>query len=81
MQIPCSHFTIIRTQIWGYYATDSFKLTRNYAGKIPTVLLNDADAAIVAEVWDIGSKSRYQDAKNIAMITIGTGQFIFLQEF
>jgi predicted NBD/HSP70 family sugar kinase len=37
------------------------------------VLLNDADAAIVAEVWGSDSKDAYRSAKNIAMITIGTG--------
>jgi hypothetical protein len=45
----------------------------NLAGRIPTVLLNDADAAIVAEVWGNDSKDVYRSAKNIAMITIGTG--------
>jgi hypothetical protein len=45
----------------------------NFAGRIPTVLLNDADAAIVAEVWGNDSKDVYRSAKNIAMITIGTG--------
>lgn len=37
------------------------------------MLLNDADAAIVAEVWGRDSKDLYRSAKNIAMITIGTG--------
>jgi predicted NBD/HSP70 family sugar kinase len=42
-------------------------------GKIPAVLLNDADAAIAAEVWGYEGRIRYGPAKNIAMITIGTG--------
>ena len=40
---------------------------------IPTVLLNDADAAIAAEVWGNESNHIYKSYQHIAMITIGTG--------
>jgi len=40
---------------------------------IPILLLNDADAAVCAEVWGKDSKDRYKDFTNIAMITLGTG--------
>ena len=38
---------------------------------VPVVLLNDADAAISAEIW--GNPTRYQNFQNVAMITLGTG--------
>ena len=37
------------------------------------VLLNDADAAISAEVWGKHTAEKYQNYQNIAMITLGTG--------
>lgn len=40
---------------------------------IPCILVNDADAAVAAEVWAAGSKQAYMHAENIAMITLGTG--------
>jgi glucokinase len=40
-------------------------------GNVPATLLNDADAAVSAEVW--GNKERYGKYKNVAMITLGTG--------
>ena len=40
---------------------------------VPVIILNDADAAISAEVWGRYGRSTYADVKNIAMITIGTG--------
>ena len=40
---------------------------------VPIIILNDADAAISAEVWGRYGRSFYADVKNIAMITIGTG--------
>ncbi|RYG65609.1 ROK family protein, partial [archaeon] len=40
-------------------------------GHIPTVLVNDADAAICAEVF--GHAETYQSMRNIAMVTLGTG--------
>jgi glucokinase len=40
---------------------------------IPVIILNDADAAISAEVWGKHSRHIYDGIKNIAMITIGTG--------
>lgn len=36
-------------------------------------LLNDADAALSAEIWSPSTKHLYTGAKNIAMVTIGTG--------
>jgi glucokinase len=47
-------------------------LNEIYTG-IPVLLLNDADAAVSAEVWGKDSKGRYKDFTNIAMITLGTG--------
>lgn len=41
--------------------------------EIPIIILNDADAAISAEVWGKHSHHIYNGIKNIAMITIGTG--------
>jgi glucokinase len=41
--------------------------------QVPAVLINDADAAIAAEVWGKDTSSRYLSNSNIAMITIGTG--------
>ena len=41
---------------------------------IPSVLLNDADAAIAAEVWGQGGEDIFGSAQNVAMITIGTGR-------
>jgi glucokinase len=38
---------------------------------LPTTLLNDADAAISAEVW--GTEGIYDEFSNLAMITLGTG--------
>lgn len=43
-----------------------------YTG-IPVLLLNDADAAVSAEVWGKDSKDRYKSFTNIAMLTLGTG--------
>jgi len=40
---------------------------------VPVVLMNDADAAIAAEVWGKESRDRYENMKNCAMITLGTG--------
>lgn len=40
---------------------------------IPVLLLNDADAAVSAEVWGKDSKDRYKDFANIALLTLGTG--------
>ena len=40
---------------------------------VPVVLLNDADAAVAAEVWGTNFMETHPTAKNIAMITIGTG--------
>jgi len=45
---------------------------RLFAG-IPCILVNDADAAVAAEVWAAESKAAYSHAQNIAMITLGTG--------
>jgi predicted NBD/HSP70 family sugar kinase len=38
--------------------------------------MNDADAAIAAEVWGNNTKAIYEKSKNIAMITIGTGNSV-----
>ena len=40
---------------------------------IPVVLVNDADAAVAAEVWSRETSSTYRHANNVAMITLGTG--------
>ncbi len=40
---------------------------------VPVALLNDADAAICAEVWGKDSSVYYESKPNIAMITLGTG--------
>ena len=40
---------------------------------IPVLLLNDADAAICAEVWGKESRLYYESKSNIALITLGTG--------
>lgn len=40
---------------------------------VPVVLLNDADAAVAAEVWGTAFMDIHPTAKNVAMITIGTG--------
>ena len=45
----------------------------NLSSDVPVVLLNDADAAVAAEVWGTNFMERHPTAKNIAMITIGTG--------
>ena len=47
------------------------KMVSQALGNIPTTLLNDADAAISAEVW--GTSGIYDNFSNIAMITLGTG--------
>ena len=39
----------------------------------PIILLNDADAAVCAELWAVDSKEAYTGAQNVAMITLGTG--------
>ena len=39
----------------------------------PIILLNDADAAVCAELWAVDSKEAYIGAQNVAMITLGTG--------
>jgi glucokinase len=40
---------------------------------VPVLLLNDADAAVSAEVWGKDSKERYKNFTNVAMVTLGTG--------
>lgn len=40
---------------------------------IPVVLVNDADAAVAAEVWSKETASTYRENENVAMITLGTG--------
>lgn len=49
------------------------KMLSDALNGIPCVLLNDADAAIAAEVWGNDSKDKYNAYTNVAMITIGTG--------
>ena len=44
-----------------------------FSGHCNIVLLNDADAAISAEVWGKHTAEKYQNYQNIAMITLGTG--------
>jgi glucokinase len=39
--------------------------------QVPTILLNDADAAVCAEVW--GQEEAYRGAKSVALLTLGTG--------
>lgn len=46
-------------------------MVRARMNNIPAILLNDADAAIAAEVW--GQPNIYKNHENIAMITLGTG--------
>jgi glucokinase len=46
-------------------------LSQIYKG-IPIVLLNDADAALAAEMWGF-HKDAYANIKNAALITLGTG--------
>lgn len=41
--------------------------------KVPVLLLNDADAAVCAEVWGKESQHHYKNCKNLVMITLGTG--------
>lgn len=43
------------------------------AADVPVVLLNDADAAVAAEVWGTDFLDMHPGAKNVAMVTIGTG--------
>jgi glucokinase len=50
--------------------TDLVSLQMN---RLPVVLLNDANAAIAAEVWGETTKNLYAQYQNIAMIIIGTG--------
>ena len=40
---------------------------------IPVTLVNDADAAVAAEVWSKETSAEYAHFKNVAMITLGTG--------
>lgn len=40
---------------------------------IPVVLVNDADAAVAAEVWSKDTFAFYREAENVAMVTLGTG--------
>jgi len=40
---------------------------------IPVVLVNDADAAVAAEVWSKDTSAAYREVDNVAMITLGTG--------
>jgi len=42
-------------------------------GGVPTTLLNDADAAMAAELWSERSGSKYAGVNNAAMLTLGTG--------
>lgn len=46
-------------------------LVSNALNNVPVTLVNDADAAISAEVW--GTDGIYNDFSNIVMITLGTG--------
>lgn len=48
-------------------------ILREVYSSIPIVLLNDADAAISAEVWGYSSCDVYKSYRNIAMLTLGTG--------
>lgn len=50
----------------------SAALQQVYPG-VPVLLLNDADAAVSAEVWGKDSRERYAKYTNVAMITLGTG--------
>lgn len=45
----------------------------NRHGGVPTLLMNDADAAVCAEVWGPTSAAHYTSMRNIAMLTLGTG--------
>lgn len=40
---------------------------------LPVTLVNDADAAVAAEVWSKETTSEYRDCQHVAMITLGTG--------
>jgi len=66
--VAASNFPLIRN----VSLVDLLHLREELSG-VPIVLLNDADAAISAEVWGNASKASYSDADNIAMITLGTG--------
>jgi len=49
---------------------------RRQLGLLPSVkmmLLNDADAAISAEIWSSSTKEHYVGVQNAAMVTLGTG--------
>jgi len=47
----------------------SAMLSKRFGG-VPVVLLNDADAAMAAELWRPGG---FTDVQNAAMVTLGTG--------
>ena len=44
-----------------------------FLSAIPIILLNDGDAAVSAELWAADSRDSYNNAQNVAMITLGTG--------
>ena len=44
-----------------------------FLSEIPIILVNDGDAAVAAEKWAEKSKHAYENAQNVAMITLGTG--------
>ncbi len=52
---------------------DKINGNRVFAANCNIVLLNDADAAISAEVWGKHTVEKYKNYQNIAMITLGTG--------
>eukprot|EP00605_Chrysophyceae_sp_TOSAG23-4_P001270 GSChrysophyteH1.ASY1.ANO1.1381.1 assembled CDS len=45
----------------------------SFLADTPVVLLNDADAAVSAELWAADSRDYYTSVQNAAMITLGTG--------
>lgn len=48
------------------------KLGERYGEDIPICLVNDADAALAAEIWGTHKKA-YTDVKNACLLTLGTG--------
>jgi glucokinase len=48
-------------------------MIRDNFDNVDVILLNDADAALAAEIWSKESYKEYEGIRHVAMITLGTG--------
>ncbi len=67
----CNGTLVVASNLPHFKNVPLAKLLSEALNNVSVTLVNDADAAISAEVW--GTSGAYKDYTNIAMVTLGTG--------